>query len=55
MIRDKLVATMAGYAHARKIAPQIDRFVVPPSLGDQAGPMGSIALALDALPPALTD
>jgi fructokinase len=49
MIREKLVAMMAGYAHAKKIAQQIDRFIAPPALGDQAGPLGSIALALDAL------
>jgi fructokinase len=49
MIRERLVASLAGYAEADRIAREIDRFIVEPGLGEQAGPMGAIALALDAL------
>jgi fructokinase len=49
MIREGLVASLAGYAEADRIADAIDRFIVEPGLGEQAGPMGAIALALDAL------
>jgi fructokinase len=48
MIREKLVESLAGY-QASSIEAGIEVFIVPPSLGDQAGPLGSIALALDAL------
>lgn len=47
MIRKALVDSLAGYAEADRIAAQVDRFIVPPALGDDAGPMGAIALALD--------
>lgn len=49
MVRRMLIESMAGYAAAPEIRGQIDRFVVAPGLGDQAGPLGAIALALDAL------
>lgn len=49
MIRAKLVESLAGYAQAERIAAEIDSFIASPALGDQAGPMGSIALALAAL------
>jgi fructokinase len=48
MIRAKLVESLAGY-QADQIAAGIEAFIVPPALGDQAGPLGAIALALDAL------
>ena len=46
MIRRMLVESLAGYGDAAGIERQIDRFVVLPSLGDQAGPLGSLALAM---------
>jgi fructokinase len=49
MIRAALVESLAGYAQGERIAAEIDRFIASPALGDQAGPMGSIALALEAL------
>lgn len=49
MVREALIASLAGYAQADRIAAEIDRFIVEPGLGNQAGPMGAIALALDAL------
>jgi fructokinase len=49
MVRHMLVESLAGYGVAPLIAADIDRYVVAPGLGDQAGPLGSIALGLDAL------
>ncbi|WP_454885138.1 ROK family protein [Sphingomonas oryzagri] len=49
MIRERLVQSLAGYAQAGRISAEIDAFVAPPALGDQAGPMGAIALGLEAL------
>jgi len=49
MVRRMLVDGLAGYGSAPAIAAQIDRYVAPPGLGDRAGPLGSIALGLDAL------
>lgn len=49
MIRAALVESLAGYAQADRIAAGIEDFIAAPALGDQAGPMGAIALGLDAL------
>jgi len=48
MVRTMLVESLAGYGVAPAVADQIERYVTAPGLGDQAGPLGSIALALDA-------
>ncbi|GGE84865.1 ROK family protein [Sphingomonas prati] len=44
-IRAALVASLGGYAHAERVAEDIQRFVSGPELGAMAGPMGAIALA----------
>jgi len=49
MIRERLVASLAGYAQGEQIAEGIEAFVTSPALGDQAGPLGSVALGLEAL------
>ncbi len=49
LIRSALLESLAGYGAADRIAAQIDDFIVAPALGDQAGPLGAIVLALDAL------
>ncbi len=49
MVRQMLVDSLAGYGDATAIAERIDQYIVPPALGDQAGPLGAIALAMDAL------
>jgi fructokinase len=49
MVRRMLVESLAGYGVASLVAERIDRYVTAPGLGDQAGPLGSIALGLDAL------
>jgi fructokinase len=48
-VRTMLVESLAGYGDATAIASQIESYIVPPELGDHAGPLGAIALALDAL------
>lgn len=48
-VRSALIASLGGYAVAPRIARDIEAFLVHPALGDRAGPLGSIALALDAL------
>jgi fructokinase len=48
MVREMLVESLAGYGDAIAITGDIERYVVAPALGDQAGPMGAIALAMDA-------
>jgi fructokinase len=49
-IRRRLVESLGGYAFADRIRREIDCFLVPPALGDQAGPLGAIALARGAPP-----
>lgn len=49
LVRTMLIDSLAGYGNAIALTDQIDRFVSPPALGDRAGPLGSIALAQDAL------
>jgi fructokinase len=49
-IRRALVKSLASYGHSPAIAADIDHFVVPPALGEAAGPLGALALASDALP-----
>ena len=48
MIRERLVESLAGYAQGERIAAEIESFVTSPALGDQAGPMGAIALGISA-------
>ncbi|WP_019830869.1 ROK family protein [Sphingomonas sp. PR090111-T3T-6A] len=49
MVRRMLVDSLAGYGDAVSVSSQIESYIAPPALGDQAGPMGAIALAMDAL------
>lgn len=48
-LRTALLTSLAGYGMASEIEAMIDQFVAAPALGDQAGPLGAIALARDAL------
>lgn len=50
-IRKALVESLAGYAQAPRIEAIIDDFLVNPTLGYRAGPMGAMALACKALDP----
>jgi len=47
MIRGRIPELLAGYLEAPELGPEIDRYVVPPELGDRAGVLGAIALAQD--------
>ncbi len=49
MVRRMLVESLAGYGVAPAIVGQIDLYVGAPGLGDRAGPLGAIALGIDAL------
>lgn len=49
MVRERLRSKMGAYAHSDKIAEELDTWLVEPGLGDAAGPLGSLALAFDAL------
>lgn len=53
-IRQILVGSLAGYGDAAAITGQIDHYVAPPELADQAGPLGAIALAIDIASAALS-
>jgi len=43
-IREKLQAALNGYISAPALGPEIDRYLVPPLLGDDAGVCGAMAL-----------
>lgn len=45
LIRRDVLAQLNGYLQAPEILDQIDTYIVPPGLGDQAGVLGAIALA----------
>ena len=48
LVRTKLLASLSGYIQAKSLLEDIDSFVVPPSLGNQAGVLGAIALGMNA-------
>ena len=48
-LRQGLIDSLGGYATSDRIAADLEAFVQPPALGPRAGPLGAIALALDAL------
>ncbi|MDB5687880.1 MAG: hypothetical protein JWR77_2469 [Rhizorhabdus sp.] len=48
-LRRALVESLGGYGIAPEIAGRIDDYILPPLLGDRAGPLGAIALAHDAI------
>jgi fructokinase len=48
LLRAELTALLDGYAPAAAIG-DIDRYIVPPSLGERSGVVGALALARDAI------
>lgn len=50
-IRKALVESLAAYGATAALTADIEAFVQPPALGDRAGPLGAIAVGLDALRP----
>ena len=49
MIRKEVVNLLNGYIQANEILEDIDSYIVPPGLGDNAGLAGAIALAQNSL------
>lgn len=47
-IRSALMASLNGYGVSDQIAAGIDDFIIQPGLGHRAGPLGALALAVDA-------
>ena len=45
LVRAEVQALLNGYVQAPEILEEIDRYIVPPALGDRAGVLGAIALA----------
>ena len=48
LVRRETLRLLNGYIRVPEIAERIDEYVVPPGLGDNAGVLGAIALALAA-------
>ncbi|BCB05851.1 ROK family protein [Bacillus sp. KH172YL63] len=46
LIREQVTAMLGGYVHHKQILEDIDSYIVPPGLGDNAGLVGSLGLAL---------
>jgi fructokinase len=49
-IRQQLIASLNGYLKLDELIGPQDRYIVPPGLGASAGPLGALALALEAAP-----
>lgn len=49
LVRRKVQARLNGYVQSPQILEQIDQYIVHPGLGNQAGVLGAIALAAQAL------
>jgi fructokinase len=47
-VRRQVQRLLNGYVQSPQIIQHIDRYIVPPALGNQAGMLGAIALAMDA-------
>ncbi len=45
MVRQQVQQLLNGYVQSPEILQRIDRYIVPPALGDKAGVLGAIALA----------
>ena len=46
LIRQKVRKSLAGYVRSAAILDDIDSFIVPPGLGDRAGRLGAVAMAM---------
>jgi fructokinase len=46
-IRSEVQALLGGYVRVPAILERIDTYIVPPALGEQAGVLGAIALAME--------
>ena len=50
-IRNRVSELLNGYVSSRSVLENIDRYIVPPALGNQSGSLGAIALAMAAAQP----
>jgi fructokinase len=55
LIRREVQALLNGYIRSPMLEDEIDSYIVPPVLGNQAGVLGGIALAIDAAEAASRD
>jgi fructokinase len=49
LIREKLLISLNGYLKIPALIEGIDDYVVPPGLDTQSGPLGALAVAMDAI------
>jgi len=49
LIRKKVKGLLNGYIEKREVLEEIEEYIVPPKLGDDAGVRGALALAMEAL------
>jgi fructokinase len=49
MVRREVMNNLNGYVSAKEILTDIDRYIVPPGLGDKSGLCGALALGLNEL------
>lgn len=49
LVRERTRSLLNGYVNAQEITNQIDDYIVAPALGDSAGILGGLALAISAL------
>jgi fructokinase len=48
LVREKTLRRLNGYIRKAEILDAIDSYIVPPGLGNYAGMMGALAMAMDA-------
>ncbi len=48
LVRQKVIAQLNGYIKTPEVLQHIDKYIVPPALGNRAGVLGAIALAQTA-------
>jgi len=48
MIREQVKSGLNGYVNSEAILTELDSYIVPPGLGDNAGLSGALALGLAA-------
>jgi fructokinase len=49
LIHQHTLALLNGYLQSERITAAIDRYIVPPALGNRAGVLGALALAASAI------
>ncbi|HEX9029508.1 MAG TPA: ROK family protein [Anaerolineales bacterium] len=49
LIRQKVQQNLNRYVRSEQITEHIDQYIVPPALGNRAGVLGAVALAMDSL------